>query len=235
MKALILVMSARRSPWGALMDASRETWDSEAHPQTQTLYYCGKNTGEHLARVFYSRLSEHLHDLSARTIEALAHSLTIPDWDFLVRPNSSCYVHKVNLVKHLETLPTSGLMQGLVTTGFTPNFMWGGGQYIFSRDVVTKMLENRHKWNERLQEDEALSRLAVVSGVEMNGNGRLASIDNNKDGTFRCLLYGGGESFVFTDFADMRKADGHFFFREKQDHDRTQDVRIMHELKRHLP
>lgn len=235
MKALILVMSARRSPWGALMDASRETWDSVNHPQAQTLYYCGKATGERLDRVFYSNLSEHLHDLSARTIEALAHSLTIADWDFLARPNSSCYVHKVNLVGHLETLPTKGVMQGLVTTGFTPNFMWGGGQYIFSRDVVEKMVSNRHKWNDRLQEDEALSRLAVVSGIEMNGSGRLASIDKTGDGSFRCLLYGGGESFEFTDFADIRKADGHFFFRVKQDHDRTQDVRIMRELFQHLP
>lgn len=234
MKALILVMSARRSPWGALMDASIETWDSVSHAQTQTLYYCGKNTGERLPNVYYSHLSEHLHDLSARTMESLAHAVTMPGWDFLARPNSSCYVHKANLVKHLETLPRSGVMQGLITTGFTPNFMWGGGQYIFSRDVVEKMVALRHKWNERLQEDEALSRLATVSGVEMNGNGRLASIDNNGDGSYRCLIYGGGESFVFTDFADMQKAEGHFFFRVKQDHDRTQDVRIMHELFKHL-
>ncbi len=234
MKALVLVMSARREPWGALMDASLETWDAEEHPQTQTLYYLGK-AKEHHPKAFHSHLSEHLHDLAARTIQALAHSLTLPR-DFLVRPNSSCYVHKGNLVRHIETLPTSGVMQGLVTTGFTPNFMWGGGQYIFSRDVIEKMIENRHKWRDTLQDDEAISRLAVESGVAMDGSGKLATIDSTPGSDeFRCLCYGGGENFTFTDFADIGKAGDHHFFRVKQDHDRSIDVKIMHALKNHLP
>lgn len=235
MKVLILVMSARRAPWGALMDASLQTWDAVQHPQMQTLYYCGKPDGDKLPNTFYSQCSEHLHDLSARTLQALLHSLTIPDWDFMARPNSSCYVHKLNLFRHISTLPTQGLMQGLITTGHSPDFMWGGGQYIFSRDVVERMMMNRHKYNELVQEDQALSQLALDSGVQMNGEGKLASIDSDGGGTFRCLHYGGGESFSFTDFADLKKAEGHHFFRVKQDHDRTQDVRIMHELKKHLP
>lgn len=234
-RALILVLSARRPPWGVLMDASRETWDSVEHPQTQTLYYCGKSK-ESEPNVFYSpSLSEHLHDLSARTMQALVHSLTL-EWDFLARPNSSCYVHKVNLVKHLETLPTSGVMQGIVTAGHNPDFMWGGGQYLFSRDVIEKMVANRGKWNDStIQEDQALSKLAIDCGIQLDGRGMCASIDSDGSETFRCICYGGGESFVFTDFADMKKADGHFFFRLKQDYDRTRDVRIMREIHRHLP
>ncbi len=234
MKVLILVMSARRAPWGALMDASRETWDAVDHPQTQTLYYCGKTHDPHLPNTFYSVHTEHLHDLSARTMFALKNSLTIPDWQFMARPNSSCYVHKVNLVKHIEMLPTTGVMQGLVTSGHRDDFMWGGGQYIFSRDVVERMVMNRQKYDEVLQEDQAMSKLAKDSGIVWDGSGKLASIDSNPDGSFRCLFYGGGESFVFTDFADMKKADDHYFFRCKQDHDRTLDVRIFHELKKHL-
>ncbi len=237
MNVLILVMSARREPWGALMDASLETWDAMDHPQTQTLYYCGNvKEGQEHPKAFHSRhMSEHLHDLSARTMEALRHSLTLP-WDFMARPNSSCYVHKVNLVNHIETLPATGLMQGLVTTGFEPNFMWGGGQYIFSRDVIERMVANRQKWNDQIQEDEALSRLALDTGIAFNGNGKLASIDSAAGSPeFRCLFYGGGESFTFTDFADLSKASNQHFFRLKQDHDRTIDVRIMHELKERLP
>lgn len=236
MKALILALSAQRPPWGALMDAAMETWDSVDHPQTQTVYYCGKNPkGEIHNRAIYSHLSEHLHDLSARTMQALVHSLTL-EWDFLARPNSSCYVHKVNLVKHLETLPATGVMRGLVTTGHNPDYMWGGGQYVFSRDVIEKLVANRHRFNDStIQEDQALSKLALDCGFALDGKGMCASIDRDGSGPFRCICYGGGESFLFTDFADIKKAEGHFYFRCKQDHDRSIDVQIMHELFKHLP
>jgi len=235
MKALILVMSARRAPWGALMDASLETWDAVENPQTQTLYYIGKSDYPKGPKVYMSTSSDHLHDLSARTMQALAHSLTIPDWEFMARPNSSCYVHKANLVKHLETLPKTGVMKGLVSTDHRGPWMWGGGQYIFSRDVVETLVSNRHKYDEILQEDEAISKLARMCGIEFDGTGMLASIDSTPGSNeFRCLLYGGGESFTFTDFAEMEKAGGHFFFRLKQDYDRTIDLRIMRELKANL-
>ena len=54
------------------------------------------------------------------------------------------------------------------------------------------------------------------------------------DGSYLCLTYGHGENFVFTDFEDMNKADGHFFFRCKQDLRRHEDLRIFRELKKHL-
>jgi hypothetical protein len=62
-----------------------------------------------------------------------------------------------------------------------------------------------------------------------------ATIDDQFEGKWLCMTYGLGEPFTFTDFADLKKADGHFFFRVKQDHSRRLDEKLMRELKRNLP
>ncbi len=90
MNVLILVLSARREPWNALMDVQMETWDSESHPNTGTQYYCGKSDRTDL-RVWY-----------------------------LARPHSSTYVHKANLVKFCETLPKTDVLCGIMTEGEKP-------------------------------------------------------------------------------------------------------------------
>lgn len=242
MKVLILVLSARREPWGAMMDCSRETWDSEEHPQTQTLYYCGRLTTDfHVPAqsdkgdfsVFYSKLSESLEDVSPRTIEAFEKALEL-EWDFLARPNSSCYVHKRNLVKFCETLPRENLISGILTGG-ERSFLWGGCQYIFSRDVIERMVEHKDKWNMTAMDDQSLTYIAQELGIPLESNGRCASINLMPDGSFMCMVYGHGENFTFTDWADVAKADGHFFFRVKHDPDRSVDLKVMRELHKHLP
>lgn len=236
MKVLILVLSARRSPWDSLMDVSQQTWDSEDNPQTQTLYYCGKSTEPSTEKVFYSQtLTEELEDVSSRTIEAFEKALTIPDWDYLARPNSSCYVHKPNLVKFCETLPKDNVLYGLLTGGGKgKQMLWGGGQYIISRDVVQKMVDNKDKWNHDLMDDVSLTRMAEELDISMESKGYCASINLLPDGSYFFMAYGTGDNSVFTKFEDM-KADNHYFFRCKHDPDRTVDLKVMRELKKHLP
>lgn len=236
MKVLILVLSARRDPWDKLMDTSIQTWDAEDHPQTQTLYYCGKSTEPSTEKVFYSpALTEELEDVSSRTIEAFEKALTIPDWDFLARPNSSCYVHKKNLVKFCEALPKENILYGLLTSGGRGvQLLWGGGQYIISRDVVEKMVVNKNKWNHKLMDDESITRLAEELDIPMASKGYCASINLLPDGSYFFMAYGAGDNSVFTKFEDM-KADNHYFFRCKHDPDRTVDLKVMRELGRCLP
>lgn len=234
MKILILVLSARLQPWGSLMDVSLETWDSENHPQAQTLYYCGKSSEPATDKVFYSpRLDESLENVSSRTIEAFEKALEY-DWDYLARPNSSCYVHKKNLVKFCETIPTENAIYGILTEG-EKRFMWGGCQYIFSRDVIEKMVANKDKWNHKVMEDISITKMADELDISLASNGWCASINLTPDGSYTCLLYGHGDGFIFTNFEDINKAEGHFYFRCKQDLRRHEDVRIMRELWKHLP
>lgn len=239
MKALILVLSARREPWGTLMDCQRETWDAEYHPQAHTAYYIGGATEMSMvlrgsASVIHSTLSEELYDVSSRTIEAFECSLRIPDWNYLSRPHSSTYVHKRNLVRHLETLPHENLLAGLMTDGPEP-FIWGGGHYIFSRDVIERFVEHKAAWRHDQMDDVAITRMAELLDIPVHP-GKTATIDLNPSGTHSCTLYGGGDSFSFRDFSDVaNQAGDHHFFRVKQDLRRDEDLRVMRELHKHLP
>lgn len=237
MKVLILVLSARREPWNSLMDVSQETWDSENHPQAQTQYYCGQSSNPSTEKVFYSpALTESLEHVTSRTLEAFEKALTILDWDFIARTHSSTYVHKRNLVDFIETLPTKNVLCGLLTTGEKP-FLWGGGSYIISRDVIEKFVANKVRWNLNIMEDNAMTDLANELEIPLSGNGRMASINQVaiKEGSaWLVMCYGIGENFTFTDWADMQKAHPHHYFRVKQDLERHKDVEIMHQLHRYL-
>ncbi len=231
MNVLILVLSARREPWGKLMDCSMETWDKEDHPNALTWYYCGKSDQPSIGKVFYSpTLSEELEDVSSRTIEAFERALATYDWDFLARPNSSCYVHKKNLVKFCETIPTTGSIYGVLSEW---GLMWGGCHYIFSRDVVEKMVANKDKWNHKVMDDNSITEILNEIGYTLESKGWCASINLNPNGPHLCLTYNHGESFTFTDWEDVNKLVGHFFCRCKYDPDRTQDLMTFRKLFEH--
>jgi hypothetical protein len=237
---LVLVLSSRREPWGDLMDVSLATWDADPHPDVQTLYYCAHGSNQLIRdNVRYSAMEDSLENISPRTLEALGWALELPDWKYLARPNSSCYVHKGNLAKHCETLPETDVLRGAWAGGDSANpsvgFLWGGGQYIISRDVVERMVKAGAGWKNGLMDDEAITDCAKGVGVSMNQGCVFSTIDDQFEGKWLCMCYGLGEPFTFTDFADLRKAEGHFFFRVKQDHNRRLDEKLMRELKKNLP
>lgn len=236
MKVLILVLSAMRDPWGQMLNVGLETWDKEEHPQTHTMYYIGKHAYPdpciNTDRVFCSAAhDESLEQISARTIEAFEYSLTL-EWDFMARTHSSTYVHKRNLVEFCEMLPAENVLAGLLTTGLEP-FLWGGGSYIISRDVIKKIVANTEKWNLEVMEDNALTNLARDLDIPFTP-GRMASIDELKDGSWLVTKYGEGAGFRFWDWAAVSEIHPHYYFRCKQDHDRTKDLEIFRQLKRHL-
>ncbi len=238
MNVLILVLSARRPPWGSLMDCQLETWDSEEHPQTRTIYYCGKSKNvpswpdEEQSCIFYSpTLTEELYDVSPRTIEAFEKALEL-EWDYLARPHSNTYLHKRNLVKFCETLPKENVLCGIMTEGEKP-FIWGGCHYLFSRDVIEAMVFNKDKWNRNVMDDGSITQMANDLGITIS-QGHSATINLMPDGSYLVMVYGHGENFAFKDFNDINKAEGHFFFRCKHDPDRSVDLRIMRELHQHF-
>lgn len=230
---LILVLSAVRKPWGAMLEKAMSTWDSIDHPNTTTLYYVGAG-GPVGPKVFCSCYDEGLQNIGRRTIEAFEHALTITEWTHLARPHSSCYVHKHRLVEYVNALPDTGVMYGLQTN--TPSgapFLVGCGHYIYSRDVIEKMVQHKHQWDNSIMEDNAVSKLALSIGVQF-GRVRTCSIDKQQDGSWLCLVYHGQHpSFTFTDFNDLNKTD-QFFFRVKHDPDRSVDLTLMDMLFKHL-
>lgn len=231
MKVLILILSARRDPWAKMMDVSQATWDSEKHPQTQTLYYCGACREQSTEKVFYSRIfTESLEDITHRTLEAFEESLKL-DWDVMARSHSSTYIHKHNLVEFIETLPKENLLAGLLTTGDKP-FLWGGGGYIISRDVIEKIVANKYLWNFGVMEDGSITDIANALSIPFT-TGRMASINLSPTGSWSVMPYGIGEGFTFTEWTDIQKMHPHYYVRCKHDPDRSVDLKIFQELLTH--
>jgi hypothetical protein len=103
-------------------------------------------------------------------------------------------------------------------------------QYIISRDVVQKLVDNASKWNHGEMEDVAMSLLVKELGIPFNYGGWGCSI-NRRPNDWLCISYGMA-GFEFKTFEEFAAKNVNHFIRVKQDGNRHEDVRIMHELHR---
>lgn len=232
-KVLILIVSSQEKPYGKMMETSLKTWDSINVDGVESVFYCGEPLKENTDKIIYFPIKESLHTMGEKTLQAYEWALKNREFDYIARVNSSCYVNKKELIKYVQGLPHKEVFAGLTVNASDKNekWMWGGGQYIISRDVIELIVENRALWNHSIMEDVAVSHLINKLYIPYI-NGKACSI-NKKDKGWVCFAYG-SENFEFTDFADIKKLDGQFFIRVKQDHDREQDEFVMNELFKNL-
>jgi|GEM_PF-1799587 len=235
---LIYVLSSKKEPYRKMIDTAMETWDAEPLEGTRTVYYTGRPTGGDTDRILSFSVPDELNFVGRITLAAFAHALKTWQFDYLARPNISCYVRKRLLLDHCQSLPERGVMQGIVALPtyhcqVLRPFMWGGGQYIMSHDVVEDLVGQQAKWRHTLMEDVAMSELAQDCGHVLS-NGKMCSI-NKTDTGWNVLSYGGKPGFDFVDWGDVAKADDQYFFRCKHDPDRSVDALVMRLLKQHLP
>lgn len=230
-KVLTLVLSCEAPPYDTLMQASLETWDSRVVDGVETIYYCGKSKKHNTDKVIYLNTPDSFHTMGAKTVEAFEWAVNNKQFDYLARPNASCYVRKQKLHNYVQTLPEQNLYLGLITKScYGVDYIWGGGQYILSRDVVELIVKNKSKWNHSYTEDVSIADLLARLGVPMDGKGNACSLNKKPEGGYTCFVYGEGENMEFTNFADMDKLENQFFIRVKQDLKRHQDIEIMKEL-----
>lgn len=233
-KALVLVLSCETPPYNTHMKASMETWDSRNVDGIETVYYLGRSKSKQSTdRIIYLNTPDSFKTMGAKTVEAFEWAINNKQFDYLARPNASCYVRKENLMKYVQNLPTENLYLGLkVNSCYNIEYMWGGGQYILSRDVVELIVKNKHLWNHTYTEDVSIADLLTKLGIPLNGAGNACSINMKPEGGYSCICYqkNSGDGFDFTDFADMNKLENQFFIRVKQDLKRHLDIEIMHKL-----
>lgn len=224
-------MGSVEDPYPRLMETSRETWDSVEVAGAPTWYY-STTMKDHPPRTAQFPGGTGIYAMGHKDLLAYRWALdSMRDWDFMARVNASCYVRKTLLFDHVQTLPATGLMRGLVAPkGDGTMYMWGGAQFIMSRDVVKAMVNNQDKWQHDQMEDVSMSRLTAELGILHDGNGRSCSI-NQRPGGWMCFTYNSGPGFDFKDFSEFKeKAGDQFFIRVKQDGDREKDMWIMREL-----
>lgn len=230
-KVLALVLSCETPPYDKLMQTSINTWDSRHVEGIETIFYCGKSKKTNTDKIIYLNTPDSFLTMGAKTVEAFEWAVNNKQFDYLARPNASCYVRKQKLVNYAQSLPAEKLYLGLKTYScYKIEYMWGGGQYILSRDVVELIVKNKDKWNHKYTEDVSISDLLIRLGIPLNGGGNACSINKNADGGYSCIVYGEGASMDFRDFTDMNKLENQFFIRVKQDLKRHLDIEIMNEL-----
>lgn len=223
-KVLILVVSSQLPPYGEMANTQSLTWDIVEVPGVETIWYFGGPAKINTSNRIYFDTIEKYSTMGQKMLSAFEWALVNKEFDYIARVNSSTYVDKKKLIEHIQTLPTENLFSGLVVQA-DPKWIWGCS-FILSKDVIQKVVDNKHDFNHSVMEDNALSELATKLQIPLT-NGMACSIDKIENG-WRCLCYG-TESFEFTDFADVVKSNQHFY-RCKYDSDRTMDAVIMHEI-----
>ncbi len=226
-RVLILVLSSEIPPYEPMINQAMTTWDSVDVENTETIYYCGKSLKKNTSKIIYLPIADQLSTMGEKTLQALEWALKNKEFDYIARAHSSCYVDKKQLINHIQELPYNNVFEGIEATsqnGF--QFLWGGGHYVISKDVIEKIVENRSKWNHSYMEDESMSVLCSSFGIPFK-SGKSCSI-NKRENDWLLLGYG-GESKEFTNFADVKPLNNHFY-RVKQDGNRSLDAYIMNEL-----
>ena len=199
------------------------------YKRQETLYYCGDSRKPNTDKVIYLPVKDGLFQMGHKTILALEYALRTKEFDYIARVNASCYVRKDKLVEHCQELPETNVFSGTVVLDpHRPKWLLGGGQFIYSKDVVEKIVANKRLWNHREMEDVSISHVANDINIPFH-EGRFCSI-NKRENDWLLLAYPDGEkSFDFTDFADVKKSDD-FFFRVKCDGRREIDKIVMENL-----
>lgn len=229
-KILNLVLSCETPPYDKMVQTALETWDSIEVEGIETVYYFGEPQKQNTDKFIYLPVEEILHAMGRKTLMAFEWALKNKEFDFLARPHSSIYVNKRELKEYVESLPNENVFAG-VQIDATPIWCWGGTGFLFSRDVVQKLVGNKSLFKEGLMEDMGISYIANELGIPFMP-GRGCSIDKQKTG-WLCLCYG-TESFTFDDFSEVTKSKGQYFFRCKNDGDRNVDEIVMRELFKYL-
>lgn len=222
---LVLVLSHHKPPYDRMVTTALETWDSVEVEGVQTIYYFD-GTKNNTDKFLYVKVDSGLLSMGKKTLAAFEYAMGL-QFDYIARIHSSIYCHKQALIEYVQTLPDTNVFAGSVASSANHfQYVWGGTGFILSRDVVTKIVANKHHWQHKYMEDESMSLLANWLSIPFCA-GKAGAIDNMVD-HWRCISYG-GESITFTDFSELKRLN-HHFYRVKQDGKRWVDEFIMREL-----
>ena len=226
-----MVISTNVEPYGKMIDTSLSTWDSVEVEGVETIFYCGEPVKENTDKIIYFPIEESLFTMGEKTILAYEWALKNKEFDYIARVNSSCYVNKKELIKHIQTLPNDNVFAGLRVDD-KEQWIWGGGQFLISKDIIQKFVDNKRLLSKTEMEDKGFSYLANKLAIPYS-IGKAASIERTNNGWI-CMCYNGQrQSFNFNHFNEIGTID-QYFYRVKQDGKRELDEFIMNELFKNL-
>lgn len=162
MNVLILVASCLKPPYDELWAAQERTWDSIKVDGVETFYYA----------------CTELDTMHVKLAAALSDALTLLQWDFVFRTNSSSYVDKARMLAMAETLPREKCYCGIDGDGFASGsgfFLSRDAAEILARDLPTGPQENTQRrvgdaqW---LADDVLCGRALAAHGIGVTPGAR---------------------------------------------------------------
>jgi hypothetical protein len=111
-----------------------------------------------------TRVPESYDHTNAKTRAALRHVVASMDFDYLLRTNSSSYVHRPLLLEQASALPREGYYGGSLVRLEEPAYVSGTG-ILMSRDVV-ELAATDESWTYEVIDDVALGRVMRKAGIE---------------------------------------------------------------------
>lgn len=112
---------------------------------------------------------EEYHTIFSKTINSFK-AIQHKDFDYILRTNSSSFIHLDNLLKYLSTAPLENFYSGSLIPYHTSNigleFATGSG-YILSKDLLLKVIHNENLWEPQYPDDVGLGKLIKDLNVKL--------------------------------------------------------------------
>lgn len=238
---LIFVHGSSNGPYPMLMDASLKTWDTVEVPGVETRFYSNPPVHWH-PKIIQVPCGNGIYNEGRQNLMGYEWALKNLEWDYMARVNASCYVRKQPLFDYVQNLPATGLFRGVLAswkcarndvTGLPgTHYLWGGAHYVISRDVIQAMVEQGGHWPHHEIEDVAMTIMANILQVKVDGDGRCVALNKTPKG-WQGVFYADGKqgAYEFSTFDEFKSLVGDVhFIRVKQDGNRHMDVWLMNEL-----
>lgn len=170
-KIIILVLTYDDGGAYSLMDETvRNTWGNIKNDNVKVYYYYSKLIdSEYIVDgdTIYCNGLESSSTIGEKTIKAFKHLIN-EDFDYLLRTNSSSFIHLDNLIKYLNDSPKDNFYSGVVCPYHNDNlnidFISGSG-YILSQDLVRHIVNNENKWDHSFPDDVSIGKLMFENNV----------------------------------------------------------------------
>ena len=200
MKIATLIISSNTYPALRNSKVQKKLFFEQNFDQKLTFWYKAGNKSELLNKKFNVIDNDLLIDtddgttnMGKKTILALEWLDKNVDYDFVVRPTPSSYIHFDNLSKFIkdnlihESYVYSGKIQSTNDIYGNKIDFVSGSTLILNKNTVQKIIENQHLWNHTYWDDVALSLLLKEVNVvpqpsnrfDVKGNALLENIPKN--------------------------------------------------------
>ena len=148
MKILLGILACDVEGYDKMVQACRETCYANLPSNVEVFYLYGHREGKEVRFPYYieddclyADSRESRRTAIDKTLMFYDYCGTRDDYDYVIRANCGSYIDIPKLIQHIQTLPTSGVYQGIVGNVAGVRYC-SGSAYIMSKDVVKLIATN---------------------------------------------------------------------------------------------